>query len=196
MSAVVKDWWDIAHKTDHAYWLSGTPGEEVWKRLGVRDRLKPGLRVLNIGVGLGRDTRELVALGCNVSVLDISETALERVKDVAAGWIDPAQLPDNTFDLALSHLVAQHQADLTLQEQIENVLRSLKPGCMFAIQYAAHAHTSHLQGRDQIQQGSVYRKPGDFAALVHASGGAIADTFERETFPCGTIHYVAYIVRA
>ena len=106
-------WWERAHQADHAFWLSGTPGPEVWRCLGVEDRLEPGPAVLNIGVGLGVCTRDLAAFGCRVSALDISVTALARVADVATPYLaeDVASLPLQTFDLVTNLGTFEHCFD-------------------------------------------------------------------------------------
>lgn len=191
----IRGWWDDAHQQNDLYWLSGTPGEEVWQRLAVRNYLTAGFDVLNIGVGLGQCTRGLVGLGCVVSVLDISDIAISRVHDVTAdGWLDPNCLPTGRFDLALSHLVAQHMADLALEEQIEHVLRSLKSGGILAVQFADHPVVPRRQGHKQITGGSVYRTWPEFEALVSDAGGEIC--LKRDSpdiYACGTVHHIAHI---
>src|SRR5712691_7606798 len=67
-----RQWWDRAHETSHEF-CSGTAGTDVWERLNITDRIIPGMAVLNIGVGLGFCTRELVKRGCVVDVLDMSQ---------------------------------------------------------------------------------------------------------------------------
>jgi SAM-dependent methyltransferase len=195
--ASMTDWWDIAQQKDHAFWLSGTPGEEIWARLGVRERLSSGVSVLNIGVGLGRCTRELAALGCHVSVLDISPRAIERVSDVAAGWIRPEDLPAERFNLALSHLVMQHMPDFDVQDQIAHVIRSLTPDGLFAFQYTAGADGQCTpQYRNYAKSGAIRRRPADIENVVSQCGGRLVGHFQRETHACGTQWWVAHVVRA
>jgi SAM-dependent methyltransferase len=190
-------WWDRAHETDHLYWLTGSEAKEVWNRLSVTGRIRPGAEVLNIGVGMGRDTRDLAKAGCRVSVLDISPIALKRVADVAPGYLaaDLAALPDGKFDFALSHLVAQHMTDGDLVEQIRHVLRALKPGGFLAMQYASHpVLEAPVQSGDNLRGGSVYRTENAFKAVVQQAGGAVKLSKLRESHPCGTIWRVAHIV--
>src|SRR5271166_3607482 len=43
----VRDFWNRAHGTDRTLWLTGSPGPEVWHRLGVEERVRRGAVVLN-----------------------------------------------------------------------------------------------------------------------------------------------------
>jgi SAM-dependent methyltransferase len=197
----IGQWWDRAHDTDHQQWLTGSPGAEVWERLDVAGLLQPGVDVLNIGVGLGRCTRELAALGCAVSALDISPVAVERVKDVATGYLasDLGSLPANRFDLALSHLVAQHMRDADLLDQIHHVVRSLKPDGLFAMQYADHKFgvlPDQPQTLDMAKGGSICRQEDQMAALVDQAGGKVVRSILRESHDCGIIWRVAHVRRS
>jgi SAM-dependent methyltransferase len=193
-------WWDHAHGIDHQQWLTGSPGAEVWERLDVVGPLRPGTAVLNIGVGLGRCTRELAVLGCTVSALDISPVAVERIKDVATGYLasDLGSLPANRFDLALSHLVAQHMRDADLLDQIHHVVRSLKPDGLFAMQYADHKFgvlSDQPQTMDMAKGGSICRQEDQMAALADQAGGRVVRSILRESHDCGIIWRVAHIQR-
>lgn len=183
----IRDWWERAHHRDHQVLLTGSAGQdEVWPRLGVLDRLVPCAVVLNIGVGLGQCTRELAARGCVVDVLDISEYALSRVADVTrATYLASSlcSLPSDTYDVAMSHLVAQHMLDVDLETQIREVVRSLKANGIFAVQFA----TSMLPGeRDQDEAsakgGSIQRSPAAMEKLVSRAGGRVALSQPREQF--------------
>jgi len=69
--------------------------------------LTPDMDILNIGVGKGYCTQNLAALGCRVSVLDISCAALNKVKNITAGtYLANAlhKIPKNHFDIAISFL--------------------------------------------------------------------------------------------
>ncbi len=190
-------WWNWAHEHDEPYWLSGTSGPEVWKRLGVENRLTLGASVLNIGVGLGRCTRQLAARGCEVSVLDISDVALERVADVAPGYLasDLEALPSSSFDVALSHLVAQHMNDADLEAQIRHVVRALVPDGLFAIQYLRNVNDIELDQSNtyNVKSGSICRSQAAFDALAERAGGQVIATFERDSFAGGTVFMVAHI---
>jgi hypothetical protein len=59
-SETLSQFWDRAHQAEHPYWLSGSAGSDIWRRLAVTDLVRNGATVLNIGVGLGHCTRALV----------------------------------------------------------------------------------------------------------------------------------------
>lgn len=187
----IQDWWNGVHQRNHPFWLSGTPGPEVWKRLDVTSilqgdssgwifrwfRPKRHLTVLNIGVGLGLCTRDLAALGCDVHAFDISPLALQRVTDVATTWLasDAARLPASTFDLALSHLVAQHMTNADLAAQLKAVIRTLKPSGLLAMQYSSldSAGTPPNEQLNSTKSGSVFRDPSAVGDMVKDAGGEV-----------------------
>ena len=182
----IRDWWESAHVRDHKVWLTGSGGNEVWTRLDVEDGLRPGVKVLNIGVGMGVCTRELVARGCDVHVLDISQAALDRVADVVAHRhrADTAMLPGAYFDFALSHLVAQHMLNVDLVRQIAMVLPALSPRGVFAIQYATSMEAQPPEHSELAAKGgSIQRSEASFAALVEEAGGKLVRSIRREQFP-------------
>lgn len=172
-------WWERHHREETEVWRSpGTLGAEIWPRLGVSPRR--GDVVLNIGVGSGQCTRDLHAAGCEVHAMDISPTALERVGDVARLYRPGAPLPP--LDLALSHLVAQHMLDADLQAQISHVIGALKPGGVFAIQFAVSTDAC-MDTRASAKGGGVTRTHEHMTALAEAAGARVAAILERESFP-------------
>lgn len=83
--------WDRAHTEHIRVWITGSSSNDVWTRLDQTGRIKQGLRVLNIGVGEGHDTRDLAGAGCQVDVLDISPLALRKVAEITRGWLSRTQ---------------------------------------------------------------------------------------------------------
>ena len=139
MSESVKFFWEKAHRENIVNWLSGCGVDEVWNRLDIMNQLIPNIKILIIGVGLGNETRELSKHHVIIDVLDISETALERVKDITRNQYSSSNisnLPINEYDVVVSHLVSQHMDDDGLNEQIKYIVRSLKSDGIFAMQFA------------------------------------------------------------
>lgn len=95
-----------------------------------------GLKVLEVGVGMGADYLEWLKAGALASGVDISATSIERTRQrcAAAGYrcdlrvADAEQLPfeDNSFDVVYSYGVMHHSPN-TPQCVLE-AWRVLKPG--------------------------------------------------------------------
>jgi SAM-dependent methyltransferase len=184
-SLSIDEFWNAAHRDTEVKWLSGYPGPEIWERLEVTDRIVPGAIVLNIGVGTGRCTRDLHAQGCIVHALDISPEATAKVEDItAATYLASAldRLPANTFDVALSHLVAQHNLDEPLLAQMRAVIRSLKPSGIFAMQFSKPVGNQILiaPNTESAMGGSVWRTPEKVHRMIEASGGRAARSVPKE----------------
>jgi 2-polyprenyl-3-methyl-5-hydroxy-6-metoxy-1,4-benzoquinol methylase len=180
----VDEFWKEVHKADEVLWLSDYPGPEIWQRLGVVGRIRPGATVLNIGIGLGRCTRALHDAGCVVHAMDISPLALERVSDFATTWLasDADKLPGGTFDVVLSHLVAQHMRDGDLIQQIRTVLPALKHNGVFAMQFSTLENEQSMVSEtlDNIKDGRVLRTPQEMRKLVAQAGGFVRRMLKRE----------------
>lgn len=183
------DWWDRAHRNDERVWITNSDPIEIWARLSVIPLFKKDANVLNIGVGTGRCTRGLADFKrMNISALDISKAALDKVADVATGYLaaNLHALPSNTFDLALSHLVAQHMGNADLAAQLRHVIRSLKAGGIFAIHYVETIKPSEATFNDTEEgrrAGGVLRSPEFFASMVKVAGGRIIWDQPREEWP-------------
>lgn len=185
------DFWRRAHRENYNTWISGTQPVEIWTRLTVLHMLQHG-RVLNIGVGTGVCTRALAGLGLQVSALDIAPEALARIEDCATPYLAPnfSTLPERSFDLALSHLVAQHMGHADLEDQARAVFRSLKSDGLFALQYVAPAEgIEQTEDSEEARRGGgVLRSPRAFAAMVERAGGRVVWDQPREQYGTTTWH--------
>jgi SAM-dependent methyltransferase len=168
-------WWERHHVGKTKFWLSGTRPDRAWALLNVDPQ--PGMRVLDIGVGLGGASKALKRLGCAVDALDISEAALARVERLTERRFTPDSLPlmpTGRYDLAISFLVAQHMSHDALREQLLHVTRALKPDGVFAIQVACpYSGPSHADTLDKQKGGAVLRSPEEFRQLVSSIDGKI-----------------------
>jgi SAM-dependent methyltransferase len=181
MNKNVKDFWEDAHQKGAQEWLSGTHLNELRINLNLDGLLKPNLNVLNIGVGMGVCTKELVDFGCVVDVLDISDKAIEKVKDITNKQYLASfehALPRNRYDLVISYLVAQHMNDVNLNRQMKYVIRSLKPSGVFALQFAfiedyelMRNDQERIQGEVAETTGGVIRPLEDIQRFVEDNGG-------------------------
>lgn len=192
--STIKEFWETAHKTNKELWLTGSYLQQVWQPMMILNRISPGLKVLNIGVGLGRDTRELYNREVIVDVLDISETALERVKLITRNRFlssNISELPINEYDIAVSHLVSQHMNDDDLIEQIKYVVRSLNPNGIFAMQFAFIDDTPEAKKQLEIVYNNVKDIPNDHKGHMFRSLSKMKEIIE--TLCDGTISWVSDI---
>jgi SAM-dependent methyltransferase len=173
----MKEFWEAQHEKDDIQSLSGHPGSAIINGLYIKDLVRPGIEVLEIGVGLGYCTRDLIEMGVDVSVLDISEGALRRVAGIAKFKYLESEihtLPGDYFDLAISYCVTQHMDNAGLARQLQNVIRSLKPDGIFAMQYALPFHgVEYNESIIAMEAGSVCRPLEMMYDMVNLAGGAI-----------------------
>ncbi|MEK6333516.1 MAG: class I SAM-dependent methyltransferase [Acidobacteriota bacterium] len=95
-----------------------------------------GLRVLEIGCGLGTDGAQFAAAGADYTGIDLTEASIElaRQKFEVAGLrgefrvadAEALDFPDNSFDLVYSHGVLHHTPDTA--SAVHEIHRVLKPG--------------------------------------------------------------------
>ena len=185
------DWWEHCHQVDHDFFLTGSD-RACWDVLKVTDLIVPAANVLEIGVGLGQSAEALRAAKCMVSVLDIAPTAIARVP-WAQGYLNPADLPSDTFDVAMSHLVAQHMMDTDLFAQMRHVIRSLKPSGVFAIQFAGGVAEHTLFS---ARAGGCLRTPAKMADMAIGAGAGSTKVFKGAgNVQVGWQHYTIHLRR-
>lgn len=108
-----------------------------------------GKRVLEIGLGQGAESEQLIRRGALWSGLDLTEESVERVRtrlttrglpheDLRQGSVLDIPWVDDGFDLVFSHGVLHHVPDVhTAQAEIHRVLRP--GGALVAMLYARHS---------------------------------------------------------
>ena len=132
-----REFWEYQHAQDNVRTLSGCAFDDTVDFLNVRDLLVPDMHVLEIGCGLGYVTEGFSKIA-NISVLDISKTALERVQSFceAVYHIDDVKsLPTDYFDLIVCHNVVQHVPTESLTIELKHAIRSLATTGTFAVEY-------------------------------------------------------------
>jgi len=95
-----------------------------------------GLRVLEIGVGMGADYLEWLKAGARPTGVDISAISIEKARrrcelagyeaDLRAADAENLPFPDNTFDIVYSYGVLHHSPDTA--QCLREACRVLKPG--------------------------------------------------------------------
>ena len=137
----LRKFWEDCHigNNEYAVLVSDGNGSNLWRSLNIFNRILKRTKVLEIGVGQGSDIRKINEAGSNVYALDISQQAIDKVKDIIKGsWLaeNIDTLPSNFFDVVISHLVTQHMSNEDFKKQLKAVLRSLNSKGVFALQFA------------------------------------------------------------
>lgn len=125
--------WDW-QSADQSIWLD--PAEESyfyceqWKKQGKKS-------VLDLGCGLGRHSVLFAKYGFNVTAVDISEYAIEKLKDTAkknnlsinSQVCDMVNLPfgENSFDCIFSYLAISHTDTEGFKKILSKLKEILKP---------------------------------------------------------------------
>ena len=95
-----------------------------------------GLRVLEIGVGMGADYLEWLKAGAKATGVDLSAASIERARhrcqqagyqpDLRVGDAEQLPFPDNSFDVVYSYGVMHHSPNT--RQCVREAFRVLKPG--------------------------------------------------------------------
>jgi len=122
--------------------------EDFDAHAGARYKLEPfifdfaqfirarGLKVLEIGVGMGADYVEWLKAGAQAAGLDLSVASIDRARrrcelagyraDLRVADAEQLPFPDNSFDLVYSYGVMHHSPNTA--QCVEEAWRVLKPG--------------------------------------------------------------------
>jgi SAM-dependent methyltransferase len=171
----ISDYWDNAHLTNSISSLSGHHLNGHLDSLKVRDLINPSTNVLCIGVGMGDWINELYDNVNNVWAVDISQHSKFKLDDRIRFQSQLEFVPSNYFDLALSLWVTPHISLETLQVQVDNVLRTLKHGGIFAMHY--NEPTGELANvydkQNLLQSGGSHRTKEEIDVIVSVTNGRI-----------------------
>ena len=93
-------------------------------------------KVLEIGIGYGKTVKQLKARNNTVYACDISQVAIDKVKNDCDGIFLTENLSDiEPVDLAISHLTFQHNAEHEVHRMIDQV--NLKEDGVASFQFAS-----------------------------------------------------------
>ncbi len=182
----VEKFWDDCHDKDIVVSLSGCGYDETIDFLKVRDYVISGNHVLEIVVGLGYVTKGFYENKLIVSGLDISEIALERVKNYCEATYlisELEKLPSDYFDLIICNNVVQHVTTDLLIEELSHSIRSLKVGGVFAVEFVSNDVVEDMginPSLDAIESGRCCRTPNYLESLIKTVGGMCTLVFDKK----------------
>lgn len=104
-----KDFWETKHDSADIWWISGTNFNVMLgqHKLSIDDFKNK--KILEIGVGTGSMSLELPNYSSEIYCCDISQVALDNVKQYATQTYLTENIKDiPPVDIAFSHLVFQH----------------------------------------------------------------------------------------
>lgn len=163
-----KAFWDKNHSDNVLLWLTGSRVAQVFELHRLTELFN--INFMDIGVGMGEMCRHQHSLGNQVYAVDISEIALQKIKDFSRAQIfinDLVKVEPNLIDLAVCHLVMQHCNDEMCKYIIDNVYNALKPNGVFSIQFAGVDNVSRLDNEigSDVQNG-FFRSPHKMMELT------------------------------
>jgi SAM-dependent methyltransferase len=165
----------------------------------LRNRIRPGMSILDAGCGGGRNLHYFLRSGYTVHGVDDSAEAVAAVRALAARWapdlpaesfrVEPVEamsFPDQSFDVVLSSAVLHFARDeAQFHAMLRAMWRVLRPGGLL---FARLASSIGIEGRIRPLGGRRYRLPDgsdrflvDEAMLLTLTtelGGALADPIE------------------
>jgi cyclopropane fatty-acyl-phospholipid synthase-like methyltransferase len=172
----IYNYWIQAHVEQNKDALSGVPFNQVWEYFDLP--ITEGMDILDIGVGTGTFAKGAHAMGCRVCSLDICNLALSTVTDyIEEGYIHAEidRLPQNKFDLAVSHLVTIHMTLEEIEKQFSKVIDSLKLNGLFYVQLSG-AESKEYNNKQKIlrqQCGKMRHNPDVIGKIIRSCGGCV-----------------------
>jgi SAM-dependent methyltransferase len=153
----MRDDWDRRARVDPRYWVAATAeaDEESYQASaerdgaslldGLRGRLGPEARALDLGCGIGRLSAQIAGRFAEVVGVDVSPAMIEAARALHAGRAglrfeansgnDLANFPADAFDLVFSYSVLPHLPPDVLESYFLEVGRVLRPGGWFRYQF-------------------------------------------------------------
>jgi ubiquinone/menaquinone biosynthesis C-methylase UbiE len=135
MNVIDKSFWEKKHKDNDRFWLTGTNLESIKHFHNLNTEDLKNKKILEIGVGLGNLSKELVNYSENIICCDISEESLKNVdQKVNKKYLTTELKKIEPVDIAICHLVFQHCTNDEIERIIKEV--NLTEGGVFTFQFA------------------------------------------------------------
>ena len=195
--------WDNCHDKNIVESLSGCQYDETIDFLKLRRYIKPGINVLEIGVGLGYVTKRLFENNMKVTALDISDVSLERVSNYCEDVYnikDIHNLPSDYFDNIICNNVIQHVPTDILTAELKEIIRSLKTAGVFAVEFVSNDVVEDMgvnPSLDVVKNGGCCRAPKYLEKLIGKIGGKCELVFTNDVdFDVVKGHHVFHVTKS
>lgn len=173
----LREFWESRHQGNDNTWVTGNDLTKLKNFYDIGPVDFRDKRCLEIGVGQGTLTKELAALSRNLYCCDISDKALDKVKNLATQtWHsqDIAQIP--TVDVAIAHLVFVHCNDIECARILKSV--PLESTSRFFCQFSCFVDpdlgisqaSPKIQEQLDIGIKHFFRTPDEIQSLISDAG--------------------------
>jgi len=176
----IEEWWEEQHNKNNLLFLTGTLLESVEYNHNLRHRIESNTKVLNVGSGNVSIELGLYERGCEIYSLDISKSALDKVRSLIHNakvytTKEYNKIPNHYFDVIIHNFVAQHMNNTDLVTQLEALILKLNNG-FISLQYFESDVLNQRNLTDE-KMGGYPRTFDELKLLVNEAGGKIVMWF-------------------
>lgn len=144
-----QDFWDKQHTMSNQTWLTGSTLDAYQRFFQINDDLTK-LRILEIGVGLGRASRALSQVAREFYCADISKAALDKLADCTDHRYLTADIKSAPqADLVICHLVMVHCQDHEVVRILNDI--NLAPQGKIVVQFSGPSDDGQISDRARQQ---------------------------------------------
>ena len=173
--------WEDCHlmvENEHHFFLTGSHLNQYLQIFNCNTHYIMSSNILEIGIGEGQVVKEMFNDGKNITTSDISESAKDKIKDIASYYhlnnID--NIPKNTFDIIFCHLVVQHIDNNMLEYHLKHFIPTLNDNGIYYIQYRGQHEINNDKNIDELcKYGDVTRRPEYFKNIVEKYNGIVIE---------------------
>jgi 2-polyprenyl-3-methyl-5-hydroxy-6-metoxy-1,4-benzoquinol methylase len=178
--------WENNHSENDEYWLTGSKLDHIKRFHDLKNYDFKNKTVLEIGVGLGFMTKELVDTGAKIIASDISKVALKKISKSVYKTIHTSLLnTEEQVDLAICHLVFQHCNDEEIHRLIRDV--QLKDDGIFTFQFAFLYEEPNEKVKSLINNGMHHFRS------IEKIKEMVDDSDKKISFISNPIHFVGSV---